>query len=45
MIDEANGYFEPRPWHQDAPQVPKTWEVDIATANSWGPILPEILEH
>ena len=30
------------PWHQDSPQVPKTWEVDIATANSWGPILPEI---
>ena len=27
------------------PQVPKTWEVDIATANSWGPILPEILDH
>jgi catechol 2,3-dioxygenase-like lactoylglutathione lyase family enzyme len=45
MIDEANGYFEPRPWHQDSPQVPKTWEVDIATANSWGPILPEILDH
>lgn len=45
MIDEANGYFEPRPWHEDSPQVPKTWEVDIATANSWGPVLPEILDH
>ena len=45
MIDEANGYFEPRPWHQDSPQVPKTWEVDAATANAWGPILPEILDH
>jgi catechol 2,3-dioxygenase-like lactoylglutathione lyase family enzyme len=45
MIDEANGYFEPRPWHEDTPQVPKTWEVDIATANAWGPVLPEILDH
>lgn len=45
MIDEANGYFEPRPWHEDRPQVPKTWEVDIATANAWGPVLPEILDH
>jgi catechol-2,3-dioxygenase len=25
MKDEALGYFEPRPWHQDRPQVPKTW--------------------
>ncbi len=45
MIDEANGYFEPRPWHEDSPQVPKTWQVDVATANAWGPILPEILHH
>ncbi|RTL66145.1 MAG: glyoxalase [Pseudonocardiaceae bacterium] len=45
MIDETGGYYEPRPWHLDSPQVPKTWEVDIATANSWGPILPEILDH
>ncbi|HWD03281.1 MAG TPA: VOC family protein [Amycolatopsis sp.] len=45
MIDEANGNFEPRPWHEDRPQVPKTWEVDIATANAWGPVLPEILDH
>ena len=37
MYDESKGYFEPRPWHEDSPQVPKSWEVDIATANSWGP--------
>ena len=43
--DESKGYFEPRPWHEDSPQVPKTWEVDIATANSWGPVLMEVLEH
>jgi catechol 2,3-dioxygenase-like lactoylglutathione lyase family enzyme len=45
MIDEAVGHFEPRPWHEDRPQVPKTWEVDIATANAWDPVLPEILDH
>ncbi|GAA4804551.1 VOC family protein [Actinomycetospora chlora] len=45
MLDEDAGHFEPRPWHEDRPQVPKTWEVDIATANAWGPVLPEILDH
>jgi catechol 2,3-dioxygenase-like lactoylglutathione lyase family enzyme len=25
MTDEALGYFEPRPWHRDRPQRPKTW--------------------
>jgi catechol 2,3-dioxygenase-like lactoylglutathione lyase family enzyme len=45
MYDESKGYFEPRPWHEDSPQVPKSWEVDIATANSWGPVLMEALEH
>ncbi|WP_433799878.1 VOC family protein [Actinomycetospora sp. CA-084318] len=45
MLDEDAGHFDPRPWHTDRPQVPKTWEVDVATANSWGPVLPEILDH
>ncbi|MGW4488685.1 VOC family protein [Amycolatopsis sp. NPDC004368] len=45
MIDESAGYFEPRPWHEDRPQVPKTWEVDIATANAWGPVAPDVLDH
>lgn len=41
ITDESKGYFEPRPWHNDFPQYPKTWEVDMATVfNSWGP-LPE----
>lgn len=38
MASEEFGYFEPRPWHSDLPQRPKTWEVDLATMNSWGPI-------
>lgn len=25
MVDEELGYFEPRPWHRDKPQRPKTW--------------------
>jgi catechol 2,3-dioxygenase-like lactoylglutathione lyase family enzyme len=41
MLDEELGYFEPRPWHRDMPQRPKTWRgadgYDI-----WGPPpLPE----
>jgi catechol 2,3-dioxygenase-like lactoylglutathione lyase family enzyme len=36
MLDEDLGYFEPRPWHRDTPQRPKTWRgadgYDI-----WGP--------
>ena len=43
--DESKGYFEPRPWHNEFPQFPKTWEVDVIAANSWGPINPALLEH
>ncbi len=43
--DEAKGYFEPRPWHNDFPQYPKTWEVDLMAVNSWGPINPAMIEH
>jgi len=25
MADEELGYFEPKPWHRDRPQRPKTW--------------------
>lgn len=43
--DEAKGYFEPRPWHNEFPQHPKTWEVDAIAVNSWGPINPALMEH
>jgi catechol 2,3-dioxygenase-like lactoylglutathione lyase family enzyme len=33
--DEALGYFDPRPWHQDRPQVPKTWPKGTLR-NYWG---------
>jgi catechol 2,3-dioxygenase-like lactoylglutathione lyase family enzyme len=32
---EALGYFDPRPWHQDRPQVPKVWPKDTLR-NYWG---------
>ncbi len=41
MNDEALGYFEPRPWHRDNPQRPKTWAKDPAAANLWGPGPPD----
>jgi catechol 2,3-dioxygenase-like lactoylglutathione lyase family enzyme len=43
--DEAKGYFEPRPWHNEFPQYPKTWEVDAVAVNSWGPVNPELIDH
>ena len=36
--DEAKGYWEPRPWHEEYPMYPKTWQVDLATVNQWGPV-------
>jgi len=43
--DEAKGHWEPRPWHEEYPMGPKTWEVDIATANQWGIVDFAALEH
>lgn len=34
IYDEEHCYFEPRPWHEDTPQRPKTWKRE--TANMWG---------
>lgn len=41
MKDESLGYFEPRPWHRDNPQRPKTWAKDPSAANLWGPMPPD----
>jgi catechol 2,3-dioxygenase-like lactoylglutathione lyase family enzyme len=35
MLDESLGYFDPRPWHRDHPQVPKVWSG--AVRDIWGP--------
>jgi catechol 2,3-dioxygenase-like lactoylglutathione lyase family enzyme len=34
MLDEDLGYFDPRPWHRDRPQVPKVWD---GPRDIWGP--------
>jgi catechol 2,3-dioxygenase-like lactoylglutathione lyase family enzyme len=40
MKDEELGYFDPKPWHRDTPQRPKTWARNETTI--WGlPPLPE----
>ena len=36
MKDEELGYFEPRPWHHDAPQRPKVWGGKNSRS-VWGP--------
>lgn len=45
ITDEANGYFDPRPWHEDFPQRPKTWEADLVAVNHWGPLNPALMDH
>jgi catechol-2,3-dioxygenase len=43
--DEVAGTWEPRPWHEEFPQGPKVWALGVATANTWGPINPTMLDH
>ncbi|GAA3676753.1 VOC family protein [Arthrobacter ginkgonis] len=38
MLDEEQGYYEPRPWHERFPMYPTTWEADAAAMNMWGPV-------
>lgn len=45
MVDEESGAFEPRPWHEDRPQKPKFWPMAPTSANIWGPLNPEMLDH
>ena len=43
MRSEALGYFEPRPWHADKPQRPRTWDAH-GWECGWGtPRAPEYL--
>lgn len=41
MKDESLGYFDPRPWHRENPQRPKTWPKTPEAANLWGPMPPD----
>jgi catechol 2,3-dioxygenase-like lactoylglutathione lyase family enzyme len=46
MKDEELGYFDPRPWHHDMPQRPKTWDRKTLPnlGNLWGPApMPDFL--
>ena len=36
MMDESLGYFEPKPWHRDFPQRPKTWTRKDNGTVIWG---------
>ena len=38
MLDEALGFYEPRPWHRDRPQRPRNWEN--TPRNAWIPDAP-----
>ena len=46
MSDESLGYFDPRPWHPDIPQRPKTWAMTPGLVNLWRDEFPpkEMLE-
>jgi len=37
MKDESLGYWDPRPWHKDHPQYPKTWPRGEGSLYIWGP--------
>ncbi len=39
MSDEAHGNFDPKPWHENRPQKPKTW-VGQTRRDVWGPAIP-----
>jgi catechol-2,3-dioxygenase len=43
--DDVTGAFEPRPWHDSFPQVPRVWKVDVNAGNVWGPVNPVFLER
>ncbi|QDW40548.1 glyoxalase [Bradyrhizobium sp. KBS0727] len=39
MSCEDLGHFDPKPWHEDHPQRPKTWEGP-GRRDVWGPAIP-----
>lgn len=40
MSNEALGYFDPRPHHEDFPQRPKVWPDNPDTGDQWGVPVP-----
>lgn len=45
ILDERNPHWEPRPWHEEFPMGPKQWPLEQATANQWGTVDAEQLDH
>lgn len=45
ILDERNPQWEPRPWHEEFPMGPKFWPLQPSTANQWGPMNMEQLDH
>jgi catechol-2,3-dioxygenase len=45
IADESTGEFEPRPWHETAPQVPQVWQPTDDAANKWGPLSPGFIDR
>lgn len=40
MMDPAERFFDPRPWHRDLPQRPKVW-TEADRLSEWGTPMPE----
>ena len=45
ILDERDPHWEPRPWHEEFPMGPKNWPLETPTANQWGPMNMEQLDH
>ena len=45
ILDERDPHWEPRPWHEEFPMRPKNWPLESPTANQWGPMNMEQLDH
>lgn len=45
ILDERDPHWEPRPWHEEFPMGPKVWPLQPQTANQWGPMNMEQLDH
>jgi catechol 2,3-dioxygenase-like lactoylglutathione lyase family enzyme len=40
MSDESLGFFDPKPWHANRPQYPRTWPKN-ERRDIWGPQIPK----
>jgi catechol-2,3-dioxygenase len=45
ILDERDPHWVPRPWHEEFPLRPKKWPLEPQTANQWGLLDPNSLDH